>query len=35
MKRKSILYYSIEIAGVEDERKDALGEALERLERVE
>jgi len=25
MKRKSILYYSIEIAGVEDERKDALG----------
>jgi hypothetical protein len=25
MKRKGILYYSIEIAGVEDERKDALG----------
>jgi hypothetical protein len=24
MKRKSILYGSIEIAGVEDERKDAL-----------
>jgi hypothetical protein len=31
MKRKSILCYSIEIAGVEDERKDALGGGIREI----